>query len=134
MAEANSDALSLVSNQASQADSLASVASNAASACLTSLHTYESALSDATSEVKASAYADFQTNSNLISSLSNTLSATSNLAQANSAAISDLDNDAVSILASTNIDTTQSQIHVHYDKITLADGTTFSCVTLVDKA
>ena len=119
---------------------LADTLSAAVSDALESLHSYESALSAATSEAKASAAADWAVNSNLISAVSTAVSGVSNLAEANSDLLSlvsvatlALDNDATSVLSSTAVTSTTS-LHILFSKITLADGTTFSCVTNVKSA
>ena len=102
LSDATSDVQSAV-------DSLETLASDT----LESLHTYESALSDSISELKTSAHSELMSQISIISN-----------------AVSVLDNDATSAQASEAIVTVTS-LHIGYSKITLADGTTFSCVAFV---
>jgi hypothetical protein len=112
MASATSNTLSAVSNLAqSNATAVASI-ETLASTTLASLHTYESALSEATSGVTVE------------------LDLVSGMASANSAAISNLDNDATSVLASVAF-VSLTSLHIGYTRITMADGTSFSCVGFV---
>lgn len=65
-----------------------------------------------------------------ISDVNAELDAVSDLASSNSVAITALDNDAVSVLASVAF-TTLTSLHIGYTKITMADGTQHSVVGFV---
>lgn len=134
----NSNLISNISNALSAVSNLVeainvSALSNLAESCqdsinllYSSLHTYESALSDETSAVSAAAHDEFQTNSNLISAVSNSLSVVSNLAQSNATAIASVETIASDALAAA--------ASVETRMLSVTSDMTDSINTMVDSA
>jgi len=92
--------------------------------------TIDSAISDVVATAVAETASLAAALDSAISDVNAELDLVSDMASSNSAAISNLDNDDVSVLASVAF-TTLTSLHIGYTKITAADGTQYSVVGFV---